>query len=91
MKLNPFKTVETLLTINYPDYVPDNLRKQYSEILVSRAVRFYLENEMDSSIINEDFHDDAEENEKCNYPNLEYSRQEEIKYQRELKKLLKKY
>jgi len=35
---------------------PVSLRKKYAEILVARAVRFYIENELDSMVINEDLY-----------------------------------
>jgi len=50
--LNPQKTILSRLKFDYS--IAPSLREKYAEMLVSRAVRFYLENELDSSVVEED-------------------------------------
>lgn len=49
--LNP----KEVIALKLSDYsVPKELRLKYAEMLVSRAVRFYIENHLDSSVVEED-------------------------------------
>lgn len=50
--MNPQKTMETALEIDYN--LKPALRTKYAEMLVNRAVRFYIENTLDSSVVDED-------------------------------------
>lgn len=36
--------------------IPRSIRKRYSELLVARAVRFYIESNLDSSTVDEDLY-----------------------------------
>ena len=54
--LAPQRTMETILQINYPSSISRNIRKRYCELLVARAVRFYIVNNLDRSVVNEDLY-----------------------------------
>lgn len=52
--LKPQKAIESRLKFDYN--VPPSLRAKYAEMLVSRAVRFYLEGHLDSGVVEEDLY-----------------------------------
>jgi hypothetical protein len=52
IKLNPQATIEKYLKDNYE--ISSALREKYSDMLMSRAVRFYLENEIGNDVVDED-------------------------------------
>lgn len=50
--LKPKATILSRLKFDYS--IPAKVRDEYAELLMSRAVRFYLENSLDSSVVEED-------------------------------------
>ena len=100
--LAPQRTMEIALQIDYSG-ISSSRRKRYAEMLVARAVRFYIDNELDSSVVSEDLYQECKfceyeypdhKEEGCKmplfiFPNLIYNEKEEAKYQRGLSKLLK--
>lgn len=50
--LKPQKAIESRLKFDYN--VSPKLRAKYAEMLVNRAVRFYIENTLDSDVVDED-------------------------------------
>ena len=52
--LAPQRVMEIALQNNWK--IPSKIRKRYSEILVARAIRFYVENELDSGVVDEDLY-----------------------------------
>ena len=77
--------------------IPSSTRKRYAELLVARAVRFYIENELDGGVVEEDlynYEDEYAENMRQDrknnpYPNLEYGEREEKNWQVNQSALLK--
>jgi len=74
--------------------IPKKIRARYVALLVSRAVRFYIENELDSSVVDEDladgksdsgFYESGEPLKKTDLCNLIYSEKHEAKYQKSLR------
>lgn len=77
--MDPFDLMDTALKTDYPN-IPPLVRKMYTPMLVSRAVRFYIENTLDSTVVEEDL---LEEDRK--YPNLSYSQEHERNYYKSVK------
>jgi len=96
MKTNPYRTMFYALQINYPS-IPEGIRQRYAELLVNRAVRFYIDRELDKLVVDEDLADgkkdcgfyaleDAKETDLCN---VIYSEKVEQEYHQEIKRMLK--
>jgi hypothetical protein len=80
--MNP---IELTLDINYP-HVRKELGEyqfhRYGNVLATRAVKFYIENELDSEVVAEDLYGEDGE-----YPNLDYSEEQTVKWVESLQKL----
>jgi len=50
---NPIEVMALVLQINHPD-MKQPVRIRYAKVLVQRAVRFYIENTLDSGVVEED-------------------------------------
>jgi len=80
--------MQAALELNYPE-IPQGLRERYANLLVNRAVRFFIENNLDRSVVDEDLADGASDTEYYSLPeggktdlhNLEYGEGEEQRYQ----------
>lgn len=104
--MNPLKTMETALEIDYN--LSPEIRAKYAEMLVNRAVRFYIENTLDSDVVDEDLipfcktcgdeltidseehFSDTDHKPVVEYCNLDHSIEHETKYQADLLALSKK-
>jgi hypothetical protein len=53
--LAPQRVMEIALQKNYPG-IPSSIRKRYSELLVARAVKFYIESDLDVGVVEEDLY-----------------------------------
>jgi hypothetical protein len=51
-------------------------------VLATRAVKFYIDHELDSAVVAEDLHE-----EDGSYPNLDYSEEQTVKWVEGLQKL----
>ena len=74
MKIENF--VKQWLIENYS--IPNVIAKRYAPLLIVRAIRFYLENELDNSIVSEDLYAENKKEEEvpigtrgATYPNLD--------------------
>jgi hypothetical protein len=71
---DPFEVMDTALKTNYSGISP-LLRKRYARLLVLRAIRFYIENQLDTPTVNEDL----------NAQNLQKSERLEQSYYKDIK------
>lgn len=93
---NPHKTMETAIKIDYPTVHTERLTKRYAKLLVNRAVRFYIEEKLCSSVVDEDLADCQSDTEYYSIPqdktsdlnNLKYAEKQEQIYQEKLLKML---
>jgi len=92
--LSPLKAMDLALKQKQYQGIPKKIRARYVALLVSRAVRFYIENELDSSVVDEDladgksdsgFYESGEPLKKTDLCNLIYSEKHEAKYQKSLR------
>lgn len=81
--LAPQRVMEIALQKGYK--IPRSIRKRYTELLVARAVRFYIEGNLDAAVIDEDLYNgedfdcicsqaDADKNKHC--VGCEYSKKD---------------
>lgn len=88
-KFRPAAVIERHLLLGYPDTVyTQKTLKRHVRVIHARAVKFYLERDLDSMVIAEDLFDDWEDNEEGltvkearkrkvdRFPNLTYSEEE---------------
>lgn len=80
--LAPQRVMEIALQTDYPG-ISSKLRKRYADLLVARAVRFYIDGQLDDLVVQEDLYcgedfdcscsqEDADRNKhqaKCEYSN----------------------
>lgn len=94
MKLNPTKTIDLYMIANGYQGIPKKVRTRYINMLLTRAARFYVENEFDSFIIDEDladgesdtgFYESGRPLKKTDLCNLIISEKHETDYQKSLK------
>lgn len=52
--LSPQRVMETALQLDYS--ISRKTRKRYAEMLVARAVRFYIQNNLDQLVVSEDLY-----------------------------------
>jgi hypothetical protein len=92
-KADPFKMMDLALKHNNFQGIPSTVRARYISMLVSRAVRLYIESELDSLIIDEDLADGASDTgfyesgaplRKSDLCNLIYGEEYEAKFQQSL-------
>jgi hypothetical protein len=93
-KLNAVKAMDLALKHNGFQGIPAQIRARYVSMLVSRAVRFYIESDLDANVIDEDLADGATDIgfyesggplKKTDLCNLIYSEEHESKFQQSLR------
>lgn len=93
-KLDAFKAMDLALKQDGFQNIPAKVRARYVSMLVSRAVRFYIENTLDITVVDEDLADGASDIgfyesgsplKKTDLCNLIYSEEHESKFQQSLR------
>lgn len=80
------KSLEAILKADYG--VKGELLKRYADILTNRAIRFYMDSNLDAGVVEEDMY--TEDGGKTR-PNLDYSEEQDAKREAEDIKLIAKY
>jgi hypothetical protein len=65
--------MEIALQIDHPG-IPSKLRKRYAEMLTARAVRFYIEGNLDSVVVSEDLYHGEDFSCDCSQSNADRNR-----------------